>query len=47
MDELTKSVHDESSWFMMFAGNVVLVKENINILEVKFERWRKALKKND
>lgn len=38
MDELTKNVHDEVPWCMLFADDVVLVDEKINGLEGKIER---------
>lgn len=41
MDELTKSIQDVASWYMMFVDSVVLVDENKNLLVGNLERWRK------
>lgn len=41
MDQLIKEVQNEAPWCLMFADNVVLVNENINVLEGKLEHYQK------
>ena len=44
MDKITKSIHDDISWCMLFADDIVLIgkiKEEVN---KKLELWRQTLK---
>jgi len=43
MDELTREIHDEIPWYMLFANNIVLTEETRCGLNEKLERWRHSL----
>lgn len=45
MDAITKSVDDEGSVNMMYANDVVLVKNNTKVMGGKLGRWREILEK--
>ena len=43
MDELTRHMHDEVPWCMLFADDVVLVAETKVEVNAKLEIWRETL----
>jgi hypothetical protein len=43
MDELTKSIQDEVSWYMPFVDDIVLVDETRHRINVKLDIWKNAL----
>ena len=43
MDELTAYIHEKVPWCMLFAHDIVLVNKSIDGVNVKLERWQKAL----
>ena len=44
MDELTRSIHDEIPWCMLFADDIVLIDETRAGVNAKSELWRQTLK---
>jgi len=40
IDELTKGIQDETSWYMLFADDIVLIDETRKGVNTKLERWR-------
>lgn len=41
MDELTRAIHDDIPWCMMFADDIVLVDETDGV-ERKLELWKRT-----
>ena len=45
MDQLTGEVRNEPPWSMMFADDIVLVRESREEIEQDLERWRNSLER--
>ena len=43
MDEITKSIHEDISWCMLFADDIVLIGEIKKRVNKKLELWRQTL----
>ena len=43
MDEITKSIHEDISWCMLFANDIVLIGEIKKRVNKKLELWRQTL----
>ena len=46
MDELTRRIHEEVSWCMLFANDVVLIDETREEVNAKLELWMDVLESN-
>ena len=44
MDKISKIIHKDISWFMMFANDIVLIGETKKGVNKKLELWRQTLK---
>ena len=44
MDEITKSIHEDIPWCMLFADDIVLIGETKEDVNKKLELWRQTLK---
>jgi len=44
IDELTRAIHDEIPWCMLFTDDIVLADETRAGVNVKLELWRQTLK---
>ena len=44
MDEITKSIHEDIPWCMLFADDIVLISETKEGVNKKLELWRQTLK---
>ena len=44
MDEITKSIHEDIPWCMLFADDIVLIDETKKRVNKKLELWRQTLK---
>ena len=42
LDEVTKQLHEDIPWYILFADDIVLIDEMIEALNDKLERWRVA-----
>ena len=43
MDEITKSIHEDIPWCMLFADDIVLISETKERVNKKLELWRQTL----
>ena len=43
MDEITKSIHEDITWYMLFAYDIVLIGETKEGVNKKLELWRQTL----
>ena len=44
MDEITKCIHEDIPWCMLFANDIVLIDETKKGVNKKLELWRQTLK---
>ena len=44
MDEITKSIHEDIPWCMLFTDNIILIGETKKGVNKKLELWRQTLK---
>ena len=44
MDEITKSIHEDIPWCMLFVNDIVLIDETKERVNKKLELWRQILK---
>ncbi|KAG5573081.1 hypothetical protein H5410_062847 [Solanum commersonii] len=47
MDTLTRQIHDEGSWCMLFANDIVLVDETRRDVNAKQKVWRQTLESKE
>ena len=43
MDEITKSIHEDIPWCMLFANDIILIGETKKEVNKKLELWRQTL----
>ncbi|GJZ32301.1 retrovirus-related pol polyprotein LINE-1 [Tanacetum coccineum] len=46
LDELSRGIQEDIPWCMIFADDIVLIAESVEVLNNRLERWRKALEDN-